>query len=160
MRPAPPAAWIASDGNAAAVVVRSQMVALKPGVRLYATQLWAQRRALQMPSDPASAQRALWDCNRTECLPTSYVRPAIAAWWTKRLPRPERLERLCERADILLLRADAPLPWACRDVLVLDKAAFETGGAAEVFATPHGWRLEWSQPLRGRRPWALNDSVE
>ena len=159
-RPAPPAAWIASDGGDAAVVTNGQMVALKPGTRAYATGLWAQRRNLIVPADPASAQRALFDCNRTACAPTPQAFPAIAAWWTRRVPKPERLAALCARADILILRATTPLPGACHDVLVLGRAAFDRGGAAEVFATPGGgWRLEWSQPIRGVRPWTVSDSA-
>lgn len=159
-RPAPPAAWIAADGGDAAVVANGQMVAMKVGTRAYATGLWAQRRNLVVPNDPASAQRALFDCNRTACAPTPQARPAIAAWWTKRVPKPERLAALCANADILILRATTPLPGACHDVLVLGRAAFERGGAAEIFPAGAGrWRLVWSQPIRGNRPWTVSDSA-
>jgi competence protein ComEC len=159
-RPEPPAAWIAADGGDAAIVANGQMVAMKPGTRAYATGLWAQRRNLFVPTDPASAQRALFDCNRTACAPTPQAHPAIAAWWTKRVPKPERLAALCAKADILILRATTSLPGACRDVVVLGRAAFDRGGAAEVFPTrTGGWRLVWSQPIRGRRPWTVSDSA-
>jgi competence protein ComEC len=159
-RPAPPVAWIAADGGDAAIVSNGQMIAMKPGTRAYATGLWAQRRNLYVPADPASAQRALFDCNRTACAPTPEAHPAIAAWWTKRLPKPARLAALCANADILILRATTPLPGACHDVLVLGRAAFDRGGAVEIFpAREGGWRLVWSQPLRGRRPWTLSDSA-
>ncbi len=157
-RPPAPVAWIAADGADAAVVVNGQAVALKPGTREYATGLWAQRRDFATPADPASAQRALFDCDKSGCAPEGHVQPAIAAWWTKRRPKPERLSALCERADILILRASVELPPACRGVRVLGRAAFERGGSAEVFAGPGGWRLEWSAPLRGRRPWTLSDN--
>jgi competence protein ComEC len=154
-----PAAWIASDGADAALVVNGQAVGMKPGVRLYATQLWAQRRDLGQPADPVSAQRALWDCNRTACAPTAFKHPAIAAWWTKRAPPAGRLAQMCAHADILILRASAPLPSACDDVTVLGRAAFDRGGAAEIFPAPGGgWRFVWAQPIRGRRPWTLSDS--
>ena len=117
-RPAPPVAWIAADGGDAAIVSNGQMIAMKPGTRAYATgALEAQRRNLYVPADSASAQRALFDCNRTACAPTPEAHPAIAAWWTKRLPKPARLAALCANADILILRATTPLPGACHDVL-------------------------------------------
>jgi hypothetical protein len=37
--------------------------------------------------------------------------------------------------------------------MVLGPLDFERGGAAELFAATGGWRLKWSQPLRGARPW-------
>ena len=157
-RPAPPAAWLASDGGDAAIVVNGEAIALKPQTRLYATQTWAQRRDLRLPAQPEAALDALYDCDRSSCAPKFLARPAIAAWWTKRVPKPERLARLCEGADLLILRADTPLPWQCRNVRVLGRVAFERGGAAEVFASPGGWKIVWSQPLRGDRPWSVSDS--
>lgn len=160
-RPSAPAGWISGDGGDAAVVAGGEVVALKPLTRVYATQAWAQRRNLRLPAEPEAAVRALFDCTRTECAPSPAAHPAIAAWWTKRPPKPERLARLCAHADILILRADVPLPWECRDVRVLGRAAFARDGAAEIFpARGGGWRLTWSQPLRGRRPWTLNGSGE
>jgi competence protein ComEC len=159
-RPAPPAGWISSDGGDAAVVASGEVVALKPLTRLYATQTWAQRRNLRLPARPEAAVNALFDCDRSACAPRPFTHPAIAAWWTRRMPKPERLATLCERADILVLRADAPTPPACRGVMVLRRSAFELGGAAEIYpAAGGGWRLVWSQPLRGSRPWSLSDSA-
>ena len=157
-RPAPPAAWIANDGGDAAIVVNGEAVALKPLTRLYATQTWAQHRNLRLPAYPEAAENALYDCDRSACQPRPFTRPAIAAWWTKRKPKPDRLARLCANADILIMRADTPLPSACHDVRVLGRAAFQRGGAAEVFPAGAGWRLVWSQPLRGQRPWSVSDS--
>lgn len=158
-RPAAPVAWMSGDGGDAAVVVGDEVVAMKPTTRVYATGAWAQRRGLKLPAEPDAAMRALFDCDRTACAPHAFTRPAIAAWWTKRQPRPERLAALCEHADILILRASTTLPWACRDVQVIGRAAFERGGAAEIFAAPHGWRIVWSQPMRGKRPWTISDSA-
>jgi len=159
-RPAPPAAWISGDGGDAAIVANGEAIALKPQTRLYATQTWAQRRNLRLPPQPEAALAALYDCDHSSCAPKPFVRPAIAAWWTKRTPKPERLAQLCDGADILILRADTSLPWQCRDVRVLGRAAFARNGAAEVFGTPAGWRIVWSQPFRGQRPWSVNDSGE
>src|SRR5258708_38982520 len=114
-RPAPRVAWMSSDGGDAAVVVNGEVVALKPQTRIYATQAWAQRRGLRLPAEPDAAVRALFDCDRSACAPRPDAHPAIAAWRTKRAPKPERLATLCEHADILMLRATTEVPWACRD---------------------------------------------
>jgi competence protein ComEC len=146
-RPAPPAGWISSDGGDAAIVAGGEVVALKPLTRVYATQTWAQRRNLRLPAEPEAAVRALFDCDRTACSPYGSAHPAIAAWWTKRPPKPERLAKLCARADILILRADVPLPWECRGIRVLGRAAWRRGGdisrvgrrlAPGLVATPAG----------------------
>jgi competence protein ComEC len=153
-RPAPPLAWLASDGGDAAVVANGQAIVLKPGQRAYATQLWAQRRGLALPADPAAALAPRFDCDRSGCAPLPGQSPAISAWWTRRKPKPERLAPLCAHADILLLRADVPVPNDCAHAIVLRPDDFERGGAAEVFAGPGGgYRFVWAQPLRGDRPW-------
>ena len=155
-RPPAPVAWIASDGNDAAIVAHGQEVALKPNVRAYATQLWAQMRGLALPADAAKAQDALFDCDRNHCLPKASASPAIAAWWTKRQPKSGQFDALCRGADIVILRAELQTPASCPGALILGPADFAKGGAAEVYAAPKGWRLEWSQPSRGVRPWTIN----
>jgi competence protein ComEC len=160
-RPAAPVAWIASDGDDAAIVAAGQEISLKPGVRAYATQLWAQHRGFtlaQTPLEAVARQKAAFDCNRLGCAPLGAGRPAIAAWWTRRKPAAGRLESLCAHADILILRADVATPSNCAAAIVLRRDAFAGGGAAEVFATPGGWRIAWSQAERGERPWTLSGS--
>ncbi len=159
-RGAAPVAWIAADGNDAAIVIDGTEVALKPQARAYATQSWAQRRALSLPADPVAAQQAVFDCNRTACAPLADTRPAIAAWWTRRRPNPERLADLCQGAEFLILRAAVTPPPQCDGAIILRRGDFEAGGAAEIYQTPSGWRLVWAQTSRGRRPWTLTDTVE
>jgi competence protein ComEC len=156
-RPAPPVAWIANDGGDAAIAIGRQEVALRPGVRTYATDLWAQRRGLAVPADMEEARGALFDCDYWSCVARPGVKPALAIWWTRREPKSQRLQALCAAADVLVLRAEVTLPGTCRGVLVLTPEQFAVGGAAELFATPRGWRLVWSAPLRGRRPWTEAD---
>ncbi|HEY5073027.1 MAG TPA: ComEC/Rec2 family competence protein [Caulobacteraceae bacterium] len=159
-RPAPPVAWMAADGNDAAIVVGGQEVAMKPGLRLYATQLWAQRRGFALPADPVSAQRTHFDCDRKGCVPIGPARPAIAAWWGKRPPSIERYKALCGSAQIVIFRARFA-PWSsCGSALVLTRADFARGGAAEIFRTPGGLRISWAQPVRGERPWSVSGSGE
>jgi len=155
-RPPAPVAWIASDGNDAAIVSQHVEVALKPNVRTYATELWAQRRGLSLPADAAKAQAALFDCDRNHCLPKPGASPALSAWWTRRQPKPDQLSALCNGAQIVVLRASLPTPLSCPNALILGPDDFAKGGSAEVYAAPKGWRLEWSQPIRGVRPWTVN----
>ncbi len=153
-RPVPPVAWIAPDGKDAAVVIDGEAVAMKPGKRAYQVGAWTQRRGLALPLDPDGAQTANWECNRDGCIPLGGARPAVAGWWTRRKPNSEKLEALCDRVDLLIIRADVATPEGCRSAIVLRQADFARGGAAEVFAKPDGWRITWSQPLRGTRPWS------
>jgi competence protein ComEC len=152
-RPAPPMAWLAVDGDDAAVVVAGQEIAMKPGARAYATGAWAQRRGFNLPADPAAAARGVFDCDRKGCLPVGLARPAIAASWSGKVPGDSRFEALCAGADIVILRSLAAPARPCGRALVLTRGDFDRLGAAEVFASPTGWRLVWSNPLRGRRPW-------
>ncbi|HEX3917613.1 MAG TPA: ComEC/Rec2 family competence protein [Caulobacteraceae bacterium] len=152
-RPPAPVIWVASDGRDAAVAAHGQEITLRPGVRAYATDLWAQRRGLTVPADMERARGALFDCDYWSCEARSGVTPALGIWWTRRQPKPERLAELCARSDILILRADSTLPGSCRDVVVLRPGDFAGGGSAEIFAAGKGWRVAWAQPLRGQRPW-------
>ena len=155
-RPAAPVAWIAGDGKDAAVMIAGEAVAMKPGKRLYQTNLWTQRRGLALPIDPDGAQKAHFDCNRDGCAPLGPARPAVSGWWTKRKPNAEKLDALCDRVDILVMRAEVTVPSGCHGAIVLRQADFRRGGSAEVFPTPSGWRMVWSQPGRGVRPWTVN----
>jgi competence protein ComEC len=159
-RPALPIAWIASDGGDAAVSVNGQVVALKPGKRAYAIQLWAQAHKLALPTDADAAQAKLFTCDRWGCAPKPGIKPALASWWGKKLPKPDRLGELCANADILVTRA--PLPAGdCRAPLILGPDDFAKGGAADIYPSVHGWKIVWAQPIRGRRPWSTpSDSAE
>ena len=150
-RSAPPVAWIAADGNDAAIVAAGREIPLKPGKRAYATQLWAQRWGFTLPADDKAeaAQTALFDCDRKHCAPLAGAHPALATWWSTRPPRPGVLEDLCRGADIVVLRANLDPPSACARAMVLRPGDFAAGGAAEVYSGPKGFRVVWAQPLRG-----------
>ena len=155
-RPAPPVAWVASDGNDAAIVAGGQEIPLKPGKRAYATQLWAQRWGFTLPADDKAeaVQKAMFDCDRKHCAPLAGTRPAVATWWSTREAKPGVLEDLCRGADIMVVRANIAPPPECGRALMLQPADFAAGGAAEVFKAPKGLRLVWAQPIRGDRPWS------
>ncbi len=157
-----PVAWIAADGDEAAVVDHGREVVMKPTMRAYATQLWAQHRGLTLGATPealAADSRRAFDCDRKACAPIGPLRPALAGWWFRKRPPPDRLAALCRGADILVSRAEIA-PGACPGAIVLGPADFARGGAAEVYAASGGWRLAWAQDARGRRPWTLSDTGE
>jgi len=154
-RPAAPVAWIASDGNDAAIVSKGQEIALKPDKRAYATGLWAQRRGFILPPDAAAAQKAAFDCDRKQCVPINGAQPALSAWWSTRPPKPEQVGALCAGAQIVVIRANINPSPACAKALVFGPQDFAKGGAAEIFRDAKGWRVSWAQPIRGQRPWTV-----
>ena len=158
-RPVSPAAWLAADGDDAAVVVSGQEVVMKPGTRQYATGLWAQRRGLILPENASVAQAAVFDCDRKGCLPIGGTRPALAASWTRKPPTADRYAAMCAAADIVILRSATPPDLPCRAGIVLTREDFQRLGSAEVFAERTGWKLVWSQPMRGRRPWTVGNET-
>jgi competence protein ComEC len=152
-RPAPPVAWIAGDGNGAAIVRDGVMIPLKPGQRTYATDLWAARRGFKHADDEEQARDQLFECDRKSCAPLAGTEPALGAWWSTKPPPYERLDALCRASTVLILRAGIEPPETCAGKTVIGPAELEAGGAAELFAARNGVRLSWSEPIRGRRPW-------
>jgi competence protein ComEC len=153
-RPAAPLAWIANDADDAAIAFKGKIIALKPGARAYATELWAARRGLAAPKDPSAARDALFDCDRRGCSPKAGVHPAIGAWWSKLTPPDGRLEDICQRSEIVIIRYSFDAPPACAGRIVLHGEDFHRGGAAELYADGPHWRIAWAQPIRGDRPWS------
>ncbi|MHB8284679.1 MAG: ComEC/Rec2 family competence protein [Caulobacteraceae bacterium] len=155
-RPPPPVGWIAADGDNAAITVDGRAVVLKPKVRQFASEAWAQRRGLILPFDPEAEAALAFDCDRSHCTPHEDVTPALGAWWSKRPPAPAALEALCQASDIVVIRAEVETPTACSRTLVLGPDALARGGAGEIFDVPAGgWVIRWSQHVRGDRPWSV-----
>ena len=154
-RAAPPVAWIAEDGDNAAIVEDGRSVVLKPHVRAFASGAWATRRGLASPFDPEEEAKLAFDCDRSGCVPNHGVEPALGAWWSRRVaPTPDKLAALCEASDILVIRGPQGRPSACPSRLVLTDRDFARGGAAEIFHEAAGWRVSWAQDFRGERPWS------
>ena len=161
-RPALPLAWIANDGNEAAVVADGTMVTLKPGRNTYATDLWSARRGLKHADDEVGERNLRFDCDQHGCLPLAGAYPALGTWWSARFPPRERLDALCAASQILIIRAEVQPPPSCARKTVLMPHDFESGGAVEIYAAGEGFRLAWAEPERGKRPWtgAAEDSAE
>ncbi len=153
-RSEPPVAWVAADGDNAAVVADGRAVVLKPAVRLFASDAWSRRRGLITPFDPQAEAQMAFDCDRSACAPRPGLRPALGAWWSRRAVPAARLDDLCRASEILIVRGPPPVPNACPQALTLTSTDFARGGAAEIYAGPQGWRIEWANDLRGLRPWS------
>lgn len=151
-RPPAPLAWIAADGAAVAVRSEKTAVLMRPDVKRFGAELWARRRGLE-PTISEGERDPFFSCDSWSCAPRAAAPLRIAVAWNLARPlKPGRIEALCN-ADILVLRAGDP-PGDCAAGLVLTAADFQRGGAAELFRTDAGgWRVAWSQDLRGRRPW-------
>ena len=87
------------------------------------------------------------------------TRPALAASWMRKPPDAQRFTDLCHEADFVILRAVETPAIPCGHAIVLTREQFERNGAAEVFAAPTGWRIVWSQAIRGQRPWTGGASL-
>ena len=123
---------------------------MRPDAKLFGAQLWAHRRGLVLPDDPAAAQAGMFDCSRNGCRALYGDAVRVSAWWSRRKPKEDWLEGACASSDILAIKAEVDLPDGCRTVRVLTRADFAKGGAAEVYADG---QIVWAQPLRGDRPW-------
>ena len=153
-RPPQPDAWISPDGAAFAVRDQGQAIFFRPDVKLFAAQVWARRRGLDIPDAMLAARDAAYACDRWSCAPRPGAEvPRMAAIWTRRVSTVDAtVPGLCAGADIVILRGEAD-PGVCPGALTLSASDFAKGGSAELYREVHGWRVVWAQPLRGVRPW-------
>ncbi|CAN5313756.1 ComEC/Rec2 family competence protein [soil metagenome] len=160
-RPPTPDLWIAPEGANVAIHDGRRAVALRPRAQKFGLTLWAHRRALTVIDDPdeaTNASDAFFDCGRDSCSPKPSA-PVQVALWSRRIPADERqMADLCRSADVVVVRTGEPDSAACDRNLVLGEAQLARGGAAELWRTTGGWRVVWSEPLRGVRPWTAPQS--
>ncbi|MBX7247703.1 MAG: ComEC family competence protein [Caulobacteraceae bacterium] len=150
-RPPAPDLWIAADGSATVVREGREGIALRDNAKAFAVDIWQRRRGLT-PKHISGAEPYL--CGRYQCIPG--VRPPIklAAWWGRKPPSAEKLAVLCASAEVVSLRAVTPaLPPSCNGKLVFDGVDFARNGSIELWRRDGRWLGQWSQPLRGDRPW-------
>lgn len=151
-RSEPPVLFVAADG--AQVAVRSDRTAilLRPDVKRFGAERWAQRRGLVAEEDAAGRDSA-YVCDRWSCRPGADAPAPVAAIWSRKVPKAEELAALCASAEVVIVRS-ALSQAACPGAILLTGADFARGGSAELYRTPEGWKLQWAQDLRGRRPWS------
>ncbi|WP_375267656.1 ComEC/Rec2 family competence protein [Phenylobacterium sp.] len=152
----PPALFVAADGAQVAVRSGDAAILLRPEVKRFAAERWAQRRGLAAEED-AARRDAAYVCDRWSCRPGAAAPVSVAAVWSRKTPRAEELARLCASAEVVIVRAPLQSP-ACPGAILLSGADFAAGGSAELYRGAEGWRLQWAQDLRGRRPWTWGAS--
>ena len=158
-RPPVPAIWIAPEGANAAVVQASAAIPLRT-TQAFAFQLWARRRGMEPPADPAAAAAPLFQCNRDACYPLAAAQVRLAGWWRRIPPSDAQRDELCRAAEVIILRKGEGGGEACAGKFVVGEQALAAGGAAELYRTGNGWRVVWAQSLRGSRPWSVRPGGE
>jgi competence protein ComEC len=150
-RPATPDVWVSGDGAAVAVRSARDAILFRPDVKLFGAELWARRRGLDASGGEGPRDLA-YDCDHWSCAPRPGAPVSVAAAWNLKRPlKPERLAQLCQ-AELVILRDDFPAG-TCPGRTLLTGADFASGGSAELYRTASGWKVQWAQDLRGRRPW-------
>lgn len=148
-RAEPADVWIGPEGTNAAIRSGSDAVAVRPEVRRFALDMWAQRRGLTVVEGTEAP------CERYSCVLSIEGAPSLAHGWGRRPPDEARLSELCAGAEVVVLRAIVPrLPPACDGRLVLDGQDMARLGATELWRDGEGWRAVSSQSVRGARPWS------
>ncbi|MDP3490086.1 MAG: ComEC/Rec2 family competence protein [Phenylobacterium sp.] len=159
-RPEPPNLWIAADGAQVALRVGDEAILMRPDVKRFGAERWAQRHGLAPASD--GAREPYFACDRWTCRPASGAPVAVATYWSRKIPEADVLDELCKSADLVVIRPAMPAS-ACPGKIVLSGADFARGGSVELGLGRDGvWRAQWAQDLRGRRPWSwgVSDSGE
>ncbi|MDO8901587.1 MAG: ComEC/Rec2 family competence protein [Phenylobacterium sp.] len=156
-RPDPPVLWVAADGAQVAVRQGEQAVLLRPDVKRFGAERWAQRHGLGATPD-AGPRDALYDCDRWTCRPGENSPAPVAAYWSRKAPDADTLAALCASAELIVIRPSLPAH-ACPGKIILSGSDFERGGSVELRRSRDGvWRAQWAQDLRGRRPWSWGPS--
>ena len=152
--PPTPVIWVAPEGANAAVASGPAAVPLRT-TQKFSFELWARRRGLDLPADPSAAAAPLFETNRNASFPLAAAPVRLAGWWRKIDPPDAMLDELCKAGDVVVLRRGEAAAPSCAGKLVLGERALAAGGAAEVYRTPQGWKVEWAQTIRGTRPWSV-----
>jgi competence protein ComEC len=152
----PPTLWVAADGAQVAVRQGEAAVLMRPDVKRFAAERWAQRRGLT-PSVDEAPRDELYVCDRWTCRPGLNAPASVATYWSRKTPDAETLARLCASAEVVVVRPEMP-PNLCPGVIVLSGTDFARGGALELSRKDGVWLALWTQDLRGHRPWTWGSS--
>lgn len=156
-RPEPPALWIAADGAQVALRQGDQAVLMRPDVKRFGAERWAQRHGL-VPTSDAASRDPYFVCDRWSCRPVAGAPVSVAAYWSRKVPDAEALAALCASAELVVIRPEMPTA-ACPGRIVLSGGDFARGGSVELGQSHDGvWRAQWAQDLRGHRPWSWGSS--
>lgn len=152
-RPEPPSLWIAADGAQVALRQGREAVLIRPDVKRFGAERWAQRHGLVATPD-AATRDLYFACDRWTCIPAAGAPIPVAISWSRKTPDSEALAGLCAAAELVVIRPEMPAG-ACPGKIVLSGRDFAQGGSVELSRGRNGvWRAQWAQDLRGRRPWS------
>ncbi|MGQ3016929.1 ComEC/Rec2 family competence protein [Phenylobacterium sp.] len=156
-RPESPTVWIAADGAQVAVRQAGEAVLLRPEVKRFAAERWAQRHGLVASADEAPRDE-MFVCDRWTCRPQPEAPVSVAAYWSRKVPDAETLATLCASAELVIVRPSLAQD-PCPGRIVLSGADFAQGGSVELSQGKDGvLRARWAQDLRGHRPWSWSPS--
>jgi competence protein ComEC len=162
-RPPAPAIWADANGANAAVMALGRPMLLRPGVSLFAAQLWMRRYGFEPSATPDPDHDRLFACDRRSCAPQPATgrsdAPRLALWAGRKPPKDEVFQRLCAGSEVLMLRSPLGPGQACSSAAVITGEDFARGGSVEMWRTGGLWRYRWAQDERGRRPWTAGPPV-
>ena len=146
-RPPMPDLWIAADGTNGAYRQGAQAVLVLTDAKRFGADLWARRRGLTVDETRG------FDCDRKVCRSPHDAPVAVSLWQGRRPPDPAQWQNLCAGTEVVIIRADAPVPSACQAGLVFTARDLGKSGSVELWRGPKGWRWLEAERLRGHRPW-------
>ncbi len=151
-RPEVPTLWVAGDGAQLAVHHGDQAILLRPDVKRFGGERWAQRYGL-LPNADEALRDAFYVCDRWTCRPKADAPAQVAAYWGRRVPDREALAALCASAEVIVVRPELP-QGVCPGKIVLSGTELQARGTVELYRSNSAeWRARWGQDLRGHRPW-------
>lgn len=152
-----PDIWISADGAQVAVRQGDDAILLRPDVKRFAAERWAQRHGLVASLDETPRDE-MFACDRWTCRPLRGAPISVAAYWSKRAPDAATVAELCASAELVIVRP-AIQAEPCPGRIVLSGVDFARGGSVELGRGRDGvWRAQWAETLRGRRPWTWGPS--
>jgi competence protein ComEC len=159
-RPPAPDIWVASNAANAAVIADGRPMLLRPGVGLFGAQLWMRRYGYEPSADADPEHDLMFACDRRSCAPQGSAPVRLALWAGRKPPKDQAFEKLCESAEVLVLRSPLGPGQACPSATVFTQGDFARGGAAEMWRQGDGWRIRWAENERGRRPWTAGPTPD
>lgn len=146
-RLAAPDVWIASDGSNGGYRQGGQVVLVQTETKRFGADLWSRRRGLTVDETRG------FDCQRRVCRSPQDAPVALSLWQGRKAPDGAQWNALCDGAELVVVRARATVPSACKAPMVFTASDLERSGSIELWRSAQGWRWLEAERLRGHRPW-------
>jgi len=158
-RVVPPDVWIDPEGGNAAVNTGAGAYVLRPKVRTYGFQEWANHYGVKMLDTPA--RDADYECHGFACYPLPSAKLRVGFWFSRKPPKDVVMLTLCLNSDLIVMRDDE-LNWPaeCKGVNHITAPDLDRLGAMELTRSKGGWSIIAAQPLRGDRYWSNPSDAE